>query len=90
MNGKQIKGLVVLCAVVLLLTSCGLFGQKFEFINNSPYTLRIDPNGQDWSGFYLSPGSSRTVTINEKQCYFLYDHASLVTCETGNFTVTFW
>lgn len=76
--------LLLALLLIFLASSCSLFIKNdFKFVNNSTYGLSIKPNGQDWNSFYLSSGSSHTVSIWEDTIYFTYDHATSVVCDTS-------
>ena len=80
---------IIFVIIIFLLFSCAL-PHDYEFINNSSYTLHIQPNGQDWNDFYLSPDYSRIVTIYEDNIYFMYNYATSVDCDTsGKSTIVF-
>ena len=81
---------LLLCA--LSFYSCSsLFDSDYDykFVNDSSYTLSIQPSGQDWDSFSLSPGSSKTITTEESFISFFYDYANYVSYSISNNTVTF-
>jgi hypothetical protein len=87
---KRFVLFLILVVFVWLQSSCSfLSDHDYIFVNNSSFTLTISPNGQTgWLQFLLSSGNSRAVTIPAESIAFIYDHATLIDCDTTSTTDT--
>jgi len=77
---KKISLLIFILFLSTFLINCSLIQPKYDytFENNSDYYVTISPNGQDWESFTISPGETRTISINYDTIYFYYDNADYV------------
>ncbi len=81
--------LAVLLVIAFALSSCSLFQNGVEFINNSSYTVSVYPLDESWDYFELDPGDKHTVTTKESYISFLYSPTSFVRCDESSGRVVF-
>lgn len=81
---------ISLTAVILMLGCEDPTKNDYRFSNQSSYRVDVSPNGQTgWTPFFLDPGTSLHIKIDEDHIYYRYSPSDKVFADNRGDDIVF-